>query len=69
MDFWNYTPLRDACKRAGTELPCNDLEEFYRLLFTDAMAMRSGQFLGQAMNERAWERARITTSGRRSCPC
>ena len=55
MDFWNYTTLRDACKRSG--LP-DDPDDFYKMVFADAVKMRSGQFYGQITNERDWERAR-----------
>lgn len=55
MDFWNYTTLREACKRSG--MP-DDPEDFYRMVFADAVKMRSGQFFGQITNERDWERER-----------
>ncbi|MFH1924707.1 MAG: hypothetical protein ABIP48_33060, partial [Planctomycetota bacterium] len=53
MDFWNYTTLRDACKRSGA---IETADDFYQTAFTDAVKMGSGQFCGQLQNERDWER-------------
>jgi hypothetical protein len=55
MDFHTFTTLREACKRSG--IP-DDPEDFYKMVFADAVKMRSGQFFGQITNERDWEKAR-----------
>jgi hypothetical protein len=55
MDFHTFTTLREACKRSG--IP-DDPEDFYKMVFADAIKMRSGQFYGQITNERDWERER-----------
>jgi len=55
MNFHNYTTTQDACKRSGG---VETADEFYRMAFADALAQRSGQFLGQLQNERDWEKAR-----------
>ena len=38
MDFHTFTTLREACKRSG--IP-DDPEEFYQMVFADAVKMRS----------------------------
>ena len=43
--------------RARVRIP-DDPEEFYRMVFADAVTIRSGQFYGQITNEREWELAR-----------
>ena len=59
MDFHIYTTLRDWARRATPEdRLVNDLDAFYGKTFSDAYRMRSGQFMGQMLNERDWEKAR-----------
>jgi hypothetical protein len=53
MDFWNYTTLREACRKSGG---IEAADEFYQAAFAEAVIMRSGQFFGQITNERDWER-------------
>ena len=63
MDVHTFITLGEACKRSG--IP-EDPEEFYRMVFADAVKMRSGKFYGQITNERDWERSRhpsITQEG------
>ena len=36
----------------------NDIDFFYKQAMADAVRQRSGQFLGQMLNERDWEKAR-----------
>jgi hypothetical protein len=59
MGFHTFTTLREACKRSGgLDVPTDDLDQFYRVAFADAVAHGSGQFYGQLHNEREWEQAR-----------
>ncbi len=59
MDFFTYTTMRDWAKRATPEdRLSNDLDAFYGKALHDAYQMRSGQFMGQMLNERDWEKAR-----------
>ena len=59
MDFHTYTTLRDWARRCKpADRFSDDLDGFYREVFADAHRMRSGQLLGQGMNERDWEKAK-----------
>lgn len=59
MDFWNYTTVRDWNRKVrATDLPHNGLEQFYAQMLREALASGSGQFYGQVLNERDWERKR-----------
>ncbi len=59
MDFHSYITMRDWTRRAmpGDRLG-NDIDFFYKQAMADAVRQRSGQFLGQMLNERDWEKAR-----------
>ena len=52
MDFWTYTPLRDAMKQLGVQ---EDAGSFYRSAFAGAVEMASGEFYGQVEKEALWE--------------
>ena len=57
MDFHTYTTMRDWAKRATPEdRLVSDLDAFYGQTVHDAYQMRSGQFMGQMLNERDWEK-------------
>ena len=58
MDFHHYITMRDWTRRAmpGDRLG-NDIDYFYKQAMADAVRQRSGQFLGQMLNERDWEKA------------
>ena len=59
MDFHTYTTMRDWTRRADPEdRPAQDIDQFYRRAIADAQKMGSGQFFGQMLNERDWEKAR-----------
>jgi len=59
MDFWTYTTIRDWARRSLPEDRFSDnIDTFYKEAMGDAVRMRSGQFLGQCINERDWEKAR-----------
>lgn len=55
MDFWNFTTLREACKRSGV---IRDTTDFYSACLEDTVVRQSGQAYTQFYNEREWERAR-----------
>lgn len=55
MDFWTYTPLRDAMKQLGVQ---EDAGSFYRTAFAGAVEMASGEFYGQLEKEAFWEQGR-----------
>ena len=59
MDFHSYITMRDWTRRAmpGDRLG-NDIDFFYKQAMADAVRRRPGQFLGQMLNERDWEKAR-----------
>ena len=56
MDFYTYTTIRDWARRATAET--TGIDQFYKEAMADAVGMRSGQFLGQLINERDWEKLR-----------
>jgi hypothetical protein len=59
MDFHTYTTMRDWTRRADPEdRPAQDIDQFYKRAMADAQKMGSGQFFGQMLNERDWEKAR-----------
>ena len=59
MDFHTYVTVRDWNRRVReTDLPCDDLEQFYRQTLLEAVKSGSSQFYGQVLNERDWERKR-----------
>ena len=59
MDFHSYTTMRDWTRRADPDnRPAQDIDQFYRRAMLDAQKMGSGQFFGQMLNERDWEKAR-----------
>ncbi len=59
MDFHSYTTMRDWTRRADPDdRPAQDIDLFYRRAILDAQKMGSGQFFGQMLNERDWEKAR-----------
>ncbi len=59
MDFHSYTTMRDWTRRADPDdRPAQDIDRFYRRAAADAQKMGSGQFFGQMLNERDWEKAR-----------
>ena len=59
MDFHTYTTMRDWTRRADPDdRPAQDIDQFYRRAMADAQKMGSGQFFGQMLNERDWEKAR-----------
>ncbi len=59
MDFHTYTTMRDWTRRADPDdRPAQDIDQFYRRAIADAHKMSSGQFLGQMLNEKDWEKAR-----------
>ena len=59
MDFHTYTTMRDWTRRADPDdRPAQDIDQFYKRAIADAQKMGSGQFFGQMLNERDWEKAR-----------
>ena len=59
MDFHSYTTMRDWTRRVDPDdRPAQDIDQFYKRAITDAKKMDSGQFFGQMLNERDWEKAR-----------
>jgi hypothetical protein len=59
MDFHNYVTMRDWTRRTDPDdRHAQDIDQFYRRAMAEAHQMRSGQFFGQMMNERDWERAK-----------
>ncbi len=59
MEFYTYTTLRDWARRTTPEDRfSNDIDTFFREVVADAHRQRSGQLLGQATNERDWEKAK-----------
>ena len=59
MDFHTYTTMRDWTRRVDPDdRPAQDIDQFYRRATADAQKMGSGQFFGQMLNERDWEKAR-----------
>ena len=59
MDFHTYTTMRDWTRRADPDdRPAQDIDLFYKRAMADAQKMGSGQFFGQMLNERDWEKAR-----------
>ncbi len=59
MLFHSYTTMRDWTRRADPDdRPAQDIDQFYRRAIADAHKMSSGQFLGQMLNEKDWEKAR-----------
>ena len=59
MDFHTYTTMRDWTRRADPDdRPAQDIDQFYKRAMADAQKMGSGQFFGQMLNERDWEKAR-----------
>ncbi len=59
MDFHTYTTMRDWARRTDPDdRPAQDIDQFYRRAIADAHKMSSGQFLGQMLNEKDWEKAR-----------
>jgi hypothetical protein len=58
LDFHTYTTMRDWTRRSSPEdRLAQDIDQFYRHTIAEAQRMRSGQFLGQMLNERDWEKA------------
>ncbi len=55
MDFYNFTTVREAVKKAGL---IGNPDDFYQTTFGDAVRMGCGQFVVQLTNERDWEQAR-----------
>ncbi len=63
MDFHTYTTMRDWTRRVDPEdRPAQDIDLFHKRAILDAQKMGSGQFFGQMLNERDWEKRK------RSCP-
>ena len=61
MDFYTYTTMRDWAKRTTPEdRLSNEIDAFYGKALHDAYQMQSGQFMGQMLNERDWEKATAT---------
>ena len=59
MDFHAYTTIRDWARRSmPTDRFANTIDGFYKEAMADAYRQRSGQFLGQCINERDWEKLR-----------
>jgi hypothetical protein len=59
MDFHTYTTMRDWARRTdAADRPANDIDQFYKRAIADAQKVGSGQFYGQMLNERDWEKAR-----------
>ncbi len=59
MDFHTYTTMRDWNSRTDPDdRPAQDIDLFYKRAIADAQKMQSGQFFGQMLNERDWEKAR-----------
>ena len=59
MDFHTYTTMRDWNRRVDPDdRPAQDIDQFYKRAIADAQKMGSGQFFGQMLNERDWEKAR-----------
>jgi hypothetical protein len=59
MDFHTYTTMRDWARRTTPEdRVSNDIDAFYGKALHDAYQMRSGQFMGQMLNEQDWEKAK-----------
>ena len=59
MDFHTYTTMRDWTRRADPEdRAAQNIDLFYKQAIVDARQMRSGQFYGQMLNERDWEKAK-----------
>jgi hypothetical protein len=59
MDFHSYTTMRDWTRRADPDdRPAQDIEQFYKRTFKDAVGMGSAQFYAQMLNERDWEKAK-----------
>jgi len=59
MDFHTYTTMRDWNRRTDPDdRPAQDIDLFYKRAIADAQKMQSGQFFGQMLNERDWEKAR-----------
>ena len=59
MDFHTYTTMRDWTRRADPDdRPAQDIDQFYGRSQAEAKRMGSGQFFGQMLNERDWEKAR-----------
>ena len=59
MDFFTYTTLRDWARRTTPEdRISNDIDAFYGKALHDAYQMGSGQFMGQMLNERDWEKSK-----------
>jgi hypothetical protein len=56
VDFHTYTTIRDWARRATAET--TSIDQFYKEAMADGVRMRSGQFLGQCVNERDWEKLR-----------
>jgi hypothetical protein len=57
MDFHTYTTIRDWARQSGDRL-ADKIDPFYKEAMADGVRMRSGQFLGQCVNERDWEKLR-----------
>jgi hypothetical protein len=59
MDFHTYTTMRDWTRRADPEdRNAQNMDQFYTEAIIHAHQVQSGQFLGQTLNERDWEKAR-----------
>lgn len=59
MDFHTYITIRDWNRKVReTDLPYDDLEQFYHQILVEALKSGSAQFYGQVLNERDWERRR-----------
>jgi hypothetical protein len=59
MDFHTYTTMRDWTRRVDPEdRPAQNVDQFYQRTLKDAVGMGSGQFFGQMLNERDWEKLR-----------
>jgi len=57
MDFHTYTTIRDWARQTG-DRSADKIDQFYKEAMVDGVRMRSGQFLGQMINERDWEKLR-----------
>jgi hypothetical protein len=57
MDFHTYTTIRDWARQSGDRF-ADKIDPFYKEAMVDGVRTRSGQFLGQMINERDWEKLR-----------
>jgi len=64
MDFWTYTPLRDAMKQLGVQ---EDADSFYRTAFAGAVEMADGRTLVGRAAEAAFSGGRRPDPRRPDC--